>query len=42
MQQQGITRPIRPLTAEKIQKIKDAAAACNIQLPQRFGTRAAA
>ncbi len=31
----GVTRPIRPLTAEKIQKIKDAAQACDIKLPLR-------
>ena len=31
LQDQGITRPIRPLTPEKIQKLKDAAAACGIQ-----------
>jgi len=33
--QQGITRPIRPLTAEKIQKLKDAAQACDVKLPHR-------
>jgi hypothetical protein len=32
---QGITRPIRPLTPEKVQKLKDAAAACDIKLPHR-------
>ena len=31
----GVTRPIRPLTPEKIQKIKDAAQACDIKLPLR-------
>ena len=35
MKQQGITRPDRPLTAEKIQQIKDAAKACDIKLPAR-------
>jgi mRNA-degrading endonuclease toxin of MazEF toxin-antitoxin module len=35
LSQQGVTRPIRPLTPEKIQKLKDAAKACNITLPHR-------
>src|SRR3954471_8334562 len=32
--QHGVTRPIRPLTAEKIQTIKDAAKACDIKRPR--------
>jgi hypothetical protein len=32
---QGITRPIRPITPQKVQKLKDAAAACDITLPAR-------
>jgi len=39
---QGITRPIRPLTAEKVQKIKDAASKCGVTLPARFGAKATA
>ena len=35
MKDQGITRPIRPLTPEKIQQLKDAAKACDIKLPAR-------
>ena len=31
----GVTRPIRPLTKEKVQQLKDAAAACDIKLPVR-------
>ena len=33
LSEQGITRPIRPLTPEKVQQLKDAAAACDIKLP---------
>ena len=42
MKAQGITRPIRPLTAEKVQKIKDAAAACGVKVPAKFGAKATA
>ena len=35
MQDHGITRPIRPLTPEKIAALKAAAQACGIQLPNR-------
>jgi mRNA-degrading endonuclease toxin of MazEF toxin-antitoxin module len=35
MKAQGITRPIRPLTPEKVQQLKDAAKACDITLPLR-------
>ena len=31
----GVTRPIRPLTPEKVQQLKDAATACDIKLPLR-------
>ena len=36
MKDQGITRPIRPLTPEKITAIKTAAKACNITLGRRL------
>ncbi len=32
---QGITRPVRPLTPEKIEALKAAAEACDIKLPNR-------
>jgi mRNA-degrading endonuclease toxin of MazEF toxin-antitoxin module len=35
LSQQGITRPIRPLTPEKVAQLKDAAKACDIKLPLR-------
>jgi mRNA-degrading endonuclease toxin of MazEF toxin-antitoxin module len=35
LSQQGITRPVRPLTPEKVQQLKAAAKACDIQLPLR-------
>lgn len=35
MQDHGITRPLRPLTPEKIAALKAAAQACGIQLPNR-------
>ena len=39
MQDHGITRPIRPLTAEKITALKAAAKACDIKLPKHHGNR---
>lgn len=33
----GITKPIRPLTPEKITALKAAAKACDITLPERAG-----
>ena len=35
MKDHGITRPIRPLTPEKITALKAAAKACDIELPTR-------
>ena len=35
MKDQGITRPIRPLTPEKITALKAAAKTCDIKLPNR-------
>jgi mRNA-degrading endonuclease toxin of MazEF toxin-antitoxin module len=35
----GITRPIRPLTPEKVTALKAAAQACDIKLPKRLGHR---
>ncbi len=35
----GITRPIRPLTPEKVTALKAAAKACDIKLPKRLGHR---
>lgn len=35
MQDHGVTRPLRPLTPEKIAALKAAAQACGIQLPNR-------
>ena len=35
MKNHGITRPIRPLTPEKITALKAAAKACDIKLPNR-------
>ena len=35
MKDHGITRPIRPLTPEKITALKAAAKACDIKLPNR-------
>ena len=35
LQDAGITRPVRPLTAEKIAAIKEAAKSCDIKLPKR-------
>jgi len=35
LQDHGITRPLRPLTPEKIAALKAAAQACGIQLPNR-------
>ncbi len=37
MKDQGITRPIRPLTPEKITALKAAAKACDIKLPKHAG-----
>jgi len=39
MKDAGITRPVRPLTQEKIAAIKAAAAKCNIKVPANFGHR---
>ena len=39
MKDHGITRPIRPLTPEKITALKAAAKACDIKLPKRLGHR---
>ncbi len=36
---QGISRPVRPVTIEKIATIKAAAQTCGITLPDSFGTR---
>lgn len=36
MKDHGITRPIRPLTPEKITALKAAAKACDIELPTRM------
>lgn len=35
----GITRPVRPVTTEKIEAIKAAAETCGVDLPDAFGTR---
>ncbi len=35
LKDQGITRPIRPLTPEKVTALKAAAKACDIKLPNR-------
>ena len=35
MKDHGITRPIRPLTPEKVTALKAAAKACDIKLPNR-------
>ncbi len=35
----GVTRPIRPVTTEKIAAITSAAAACGVNLPAEFGKR---
>ena len=35
LSQQGITRPIRPLTPERVAQLKAAAKACDIKLPLR-------
>ena len=35
MKEHGITRPIRPLTPEKVTALKAAAKACDIKLPNR-------
>lgn len=35
----GVTRPIRPVTTEKIATIKSAATACGVNLPAGFGHR---
>lgn len=35
----GVTRPVRPLTTEKVATIKSAAQACGIRLPDAFGRR---
>ena len=39
LKDQGITRPIRPLTPEKITALKAAAKACDIKLPNRGAAR---
>ena len=37
LEDQGVTRPVRPLTKEKIAALKAAAKACDIKLPKHLG-----